>query len=265
MIEVRDLGFAYRGGREMAVRDLTFRVGDGEVFGFLGPSGAGKTTTFNVLLGVLRGFEGQATVMGRDVRSISPDYYEEIGVAFETANLYTKFTALENLEFFRSLYRGPTALPGELLALVHLEEYAKTRVSAFSKGMKMRLRLCRALINRPRLLFLDEPTSGLDPVNSRRVRSIISEQKRQGTTIFLTTHDMAVAADVSDRVAFIVDGQIRLIDSPRRLGLSRGRKTVAVEYREGDRLATAEFALKGIGSNERFLSIIKKPTFPKLR
>jgi fluoroquinolone transport system ATP-binding protein len=137
-------------------------------------------------------------------------------------------------------------------------------VSDFSKGMKMRLNFCRALLNKPELLFLDEPTSGLDPVNAKMVKDIILRKKSEGSTVFLTTHNMNVAEDLCDRVAFIVNGSISLIDSPRRLMIDRGRKSLRVEYREKQEIRLKDFELSGIGYNEEFLELVRNKDIERM-
>lgn len=250
------MSFAYPGVGHPAVRDLSFVVERGEIFGFLGPSGAGKSTTQKVLIGLLRGYEGGVEVMERDLGAWGPDYYEHIGVSFELPNHYQKLTALENMDFFRSLYSKATEDPRQLLEKVGLGEDAQTRVSQFSKGMQQRLTFARALLHRPELIFLDEPTAGLDPVNARNVKNIVMDLKRDGRTVFLTTHDMTVAGELCDRVAFIVDGRIALIDSPRELKIRQGERKVRVEYTENGRTGTSEFPLDGLGDDEEFLRLL---------
>jgi fluoroquinolone transport system ATP-binding protein len=257
MIGVKDMTFTYPGGDVPAVRSMSFAVKWGEIFGFLGPSGAGKSTTQKILIRLLRGYEGDAEVIGKDLRSWGSDYYERIGVSFELPNHYQKLTALENLNFFRSLYSKRTEDPRELLEMVGLADDANIRVSQYSKGMQMRLTFARALLNRPELLFLDEPTAGLDPVNARRIKDIVLDLKREGRTIFLTTHDMTVADQLCDRVAFIVDGRIALIDSPRELKIRQGERKVRVEYREDGHLTRREFPLDGLGDDESFLALLR--------
>ncbi len=236
VIRVRGLTFTYPKSSQPAVRGMDFSVGRGEIFGFLGPSGAGKSTTQKLLIGLLRGHGGEATVWGKDPLAWGPDYYQRIGVSFELPNHYQKLTGLENLRFFASLYDGETLDPMELLDAVGLADDANTRVGKYSKGMQMRLTFVRALINDPELLFLDEPTSGLDPVNARKVKNIVLDLKARGRTVFLTTHDMATADELCDRVAFVVDGQIVAMDTPTELKIARSERLVRVEYRgEGGR------------------------------
>jgi fluoroquinolone transport system ATP-binding protein len=257
VIDARDLTFTYAGSSRRAVQGMSFSVGRGEIFGFLGPSGAGKSTTQKILIGLLKGYGGAVEVFGKDLRSWEADYYERIGVSFELPNHYRKLTARENLEFFRSLYAGRTADPNHLLAMLGLAADADVPVARFSKGMQSRLTFARALLNCPELLFLDEPTAGLDPVNSRVIRDIIRQQQRSGTTIFMTTHAMDVADELCDRVAFVIDGQIALIDSPRALKLRHGERRVRVEYRGDAGSIHRDFPLDGLGDDEEFLTLLK--------
>ncbi|RAL22599.1 ABC transporter ATP-binding protein [Thermoflavimicrobium daqui] len=258
MIQVRDLVYRYPGNNVNTLKGLNFSIKKGEIFGFLGPSGAGKSTTQKILIGILKNYQGNVIVQGTELNTVRSDYYEKIGIAFEFPNFYSRFTALENLSFFRSLYAYDTEEPQELLKRVGLENHGNTKVASLSKGMKTRLNLCRSLLNRPEILFLDEPTSGLDPTNSRMVKDILLEKKDQGKTIIITTHHMNVAEEICDRVAFIVDGQICLIDSPRELKLRQGKKSLKVEYKEEYMVKTAEFPLKKIGENRDFLELIQK-------
>ncbi len=257
MIEIKNLKFSYPGSSADTIKGLDFSIHKGEIFGFLGPSGSGKSTTQKIIIGVLKNYFGSVRVSGKEVSEHTANYYEKIGVAFEFPNLYSKFTALENLEFFRSLYSGQTEDPKKLLTMVNLENDINTRVANYSKGMKMRLNFCRAFLNRPEIIFLDEPTSGLDPVNAKVVKEIIVQKKNEGKTIFLTTHNMNVADDICDRVAFIVDGKINLIDSPRQMKIDYGKKLLRTEYRENGQIKHSDFELKNIGTNQTFLHLIK--------
>ncbi|KKO54199.1 ABC transporter ATP-binding protein [Paenibacillus sp. DMB20] len=257
MIDVKELRFRYPGHRLYTLKGLNFHIPQGEIFGFLGPSGAGKSTTQKILIGMLKQYEGSVSIFGKQLKEHGRDYYNSIGVAFEFPNFYSRFTALENLNLFRSLYDVPTEEPENLLAQLSLSEYGRTKVSDFSKGMKMRLNLCRALMHRPDILFLDEPTSGLDPVNASTVKDIILQQKALGKTVILTTHNMFAAEELCDRVAFIVDGEIKLVDAPRELKVREGKKAVTVEYREGTTLRRADYQLDGIADNEAFQDLLR--------
>ena len=258
VIAVSDLTYTYPKTTEPAVRGMDFTVAPGEIFGFLGPSGAGKSTTQKLLIGLLRGHGGRMLVWGRDPLDWGSDYYQRIGVSFELPNHYLKLTGAENLQFFASLYDGATQDPRTLLEAVGLADAADTRVGKYSKGMQMRLTFARALLNDPELIFLDEPTSGLDPVNARRVKDMVLDLKDRGRTVFLTTHDMATADELCDRVAFVVDGRIVALDAPTELKIARSRRLVRVEYRapEGT-LQTAEFPMDGLADDADFHFVLR--------
>ncbi len=241
MIKIKDLYYSYPGTNKNTRKKIIFSNFRGEIFGFLGPFGAGKTTTQKTLIGILKNYRAEVKVLGRNISEINSDFYENIGVAFENPSFYERFTALENLSYFRSLYEKETAPILPLLTHLNLEEFANMRVKEYSKGMKVRLNLCRALLPRPEILFLDEPTAGLDPVNASRVKEIIRSFQEKDKTVFLTTHDMGVAEDICDRVAFIIDGQICRIDPPRNLKLKNGQKKVLVEFVSGGKGQTREF------------------------
>jgi fluoroquinolone transport system ATP-binding protein len=258
VIDVQDLSYVYPGAQEAAVKGISFAVQPGEIFGFLGPSGAGKSTTQKVLIRLLKDFGGAARVLGRDLCDWNEDYYEQIGVGFELPNHYGKLTALENLRFFGSLYRRAIIDPLQLLDAVGLGDATNMPVAQFSKGMKMRLNFVRALLHQPKLLFLDEPTSGLDPVNARLIKELIQAEKAKGTTIFLTTHNMIDADELCDRVAFMVDGVIALIDAPRELKIKRGKALVQVEYRVNSHVERRQFPLAELGNNQDFARLIQQ-------
>ncbi len=260
MIEVQDLRYSYPGGSGEVLKGISFRIEKGEIFGFLGPSGAGKSTTQKTLIGILKDYAGRVSVGGQEISGVRGEFYNRVGVSFELPNLYTKLTGRENLEFFASLYRVPTLSADKLLEMVDLQDAADQRVSGYSKGMKMRLNFCRALVHDPEIVFLDEPTSGLDPVNAKRIKNIILDLKARGKTIFLTTHNMNVADELCDRVAFINEGELALIDSPRNLKIENGEKMLRVDFAgsgmtEG---GSREFPLEGLGENREFLKLIKE-------
>ncbi len=257
MIEVAELSYRYAGADRDAVNGLQFRIEPGRIFGFLGPNGAGKSTTQKILIGLLGGYRGRVTVLGRDVAAWGSEYYERIGVQFEFPNHYLKLTARENLEYFRSLYAGRTGEPEELLAAVDLANDDTMSVSQFSKGMKTRLGIARALLNEPELLFLDEPTTGLDPAGARRVKDLVRRQRDDGRTVFLTTHDMTVARELCDQVAFIVDGAIVAIDAPHELELRHGQPRIRVEYQRDGRTEQREFALHGLADDTEFHELLR--------
>lgn len=255
MISVKDLFFTYPKCSHPTIKYLNFEVKKGEIFGFLGPSGSGKSTTQNILIKLLKNFNGHISIMGKDLRQWSSNFYEHIGVGFELPNHYLKLTALENLLFFGSFFTKKGD-PKVWLEKVDLLKDADKRVEDFSKGMKMRLNFIRALVHDPEIIFLDEPTSGLDPVNARIMKNIIKDLAEKGKTIFLTTHNMHDADELCNRVAFIVEGEIKEIGAPRDLKLKGGEKKLIVEIKDGS-IVKQEFELEGIGYNSEFLELLK--------
>ena len=230
MIHVQNLYHSYTNDDRYAVKDISFEVGKGEIFGFLGPSGAGKSTTQGVLTGLLPLQKGNVVVAGYDLHKLDNRRFNKIGVSFEQSNVYSKLTAKENLQFYAKLFDVPTRNPDELLKMVGLTGKENERAGTFSKGMKHRLTFARSMINNPELWFLDEPTTGLDPAIAASIKDIIKAQTSKGVTSFLTTHNMYIAEELCDRVAFIIDGEIKLIDTPKNLKLQYGKKLVEIEY-----------------------------------
>jgi len=230
MIKVEGLYHSYTRDENYALKDVNFEVGKGEIFGFLGPSGAGKSTTQGILTGLLQLQKGNVTVAGYDISNIERKMFNKIGMSFEQSNVYSKMTALENLLFYSKLFDVETRDPLELIKLVGLSGKENIRTGEFSKGMKHRITFARSMINNPIMWFLDEPTTGLDPAIAAGIKDIIKERNSEGVTIFLTTHNMFIADELCNRVGFIVDGVIRLIDSPKNLKLKYGKKLVEVEY-----------------------------------
>ena len=236
MIKVEGLYHSYSNDETFAVKDVSFEVEKGEIFGFLGPSGAGKSTTQGVLTGLLSLQKGNVIVAGFDVKHLRNEMFNRIGVSFEQSNLYSKLTAKENLSFYSKLFDVPTLDPMELIKMVGLEGKENIRTGEFSKGMKHRLTFARSMLNDPELWFLDEPTTGLDPAIAATIKDIIKSRNDKGVTVFLTTHNMFIADELCDRVAFIIDGEIKLIDSPKNLKLRYGKKMVDVEYRRDEKV-----------------------------
>lgn len=242
MITVEHLFHSYSRNDVYAVKDVSFDIPKGEVFGFLGPSGAGKSTTQGILTGLLRLQRGSVTVAGYDVKAMKRKMFNQIGMSFEQSNVYSKMTARENLQFYARLFDVPTRDPDELLKLVGLDGKGSMRAGEFSKGMKHRLTFARSMLNNPELWFLDEPTTGLDPAIASVIKGIVKEENKKGVTVFLTTHNMYIADELCDRVAFIVDGEIRLIDSPRNLKFQYGQNLVAVEYGDNGQIRSEIFS-----------------------
>jgi len=220
-MEVHNLARDYDGLR--AVDGISFSVEPGEIFGFLGPNGAGKTTTIKMLTGQLRPTSGEAQVMGCDVVEERDQLKPQIGVAFDNQNLYERLSGRENLRFYARLYRIRNERVEEVLSQVGLTDRARDKVKTYSNGMKQRLIIARALLHKPKVLFLDEPTRGLDPNVARDIRTIVRELSEQGITVFLTTHYMEEADQLSDRVAIIDQGSIVALDTPERLKAKYGK------------------------------------------
>ena len=260
MIEVRQLSFQYPKAAERTLKGLDFHINEGEIFGFLGPSGAGKSSTQKLLIGLQKGYEGTITILGRDARLWGTDLYRDIGVGFELPNHFTQLTGLENLKLFAALSQKQTRDPMELLDALGIADAANQRVKTYSRGMGMRLNFARAILHDPKLVFLDEPTAGLDPTNARKLKDLILSLKAAGTTIFLTTNNMHDADELCDRVAFLVDGEIKLSGVPKELRLAHGQPQVRLEYTRAGVQADATFPLPGLHQNKQFLDILEVDT-----
>ncbi|MDO8879685.1 MAG: ABC transporter ATP-binding protein [Coriobacteriia bacterium] len=256
-IAVESLSYAY--GSLEAVKGVSFDVQPGEILGFLGPNGAGKSTTIKMLTGQLTPKGGSARILGVDVALDDPEVQAQIGVCFEEKNLYLQMTALENLEFFASLFGIRDVDAMEVLRRVGLADRARDRVGNFSKGMRQRMMISRAFINKPKVLFLDEPTDGLDPVTSAAIRATIREEADRGAAVLLTTHDMFEADELSDRVAFINEGEIVALDTAESLKLKYGTRSVLVRLRDGDGVRQEHLPLGGGGSPARLAELAASP------
>lgn len=232
MIEVKDLTFSY-GKDKQALHGLDFTVEDGEIFGFLGPNGSGKSTTQKILTGILRGYGGRVSLFGEDMNNIhTQDFFQKIGVLFEFPYLYANLSALDNLHYFSSFYPKEQVREAEELLeeLEFKKDFLRKPVSSYSKGMRQRVSMARALISNPKLLFLDEPTSGLDPAGAVLFRRIIENERQKGTTVFVTTHNMFDADMLCDRVAFISNGNIVALDTPGNLKEQNSSRSIVVDY-----------------------------------
>ena len=214
-IKVQNLTHDFKSLR--ALDNISFSVQAGEVFSLLGPNGAGKTTTIRILTGQLLPSGGQAWVAGYDVVRQSEQIKTCIGVVFEHPNLYERMSARDNLAFYAQLYGVRAQRVDDLLEQMGLAERAREPVKKYSSGMKQRLLIARALLHEPQVLFLDEPTRGLDPHIAREIRGLVTSLAQQGVTVFLTTHYMEEADQLSQRVAFIDRGQIVALDTPAQL------------------------------------------------
>jgi fluoroquinolone transport system ATP-binding protein len=253
---VRGLSFTYPKSGTRAIDGIDFDIREGEIFGFLGPSGAGKSTTQRILIRLLQGYGGEITYRGRPLSSYGNEFYQDIGVSFEMPISFSKLTALENLSFFQRLYAQHADVEA-LMSRVGLWDDRDKKAGRVFERDENRLNFVRALLNNPKVLFLDEPTNGLDPVNAHIMKEMVREFRDAGGTVFLTSHIMGDVDELCDRVAFIVDGRIRELDTPRSLKIKYGKRTVKVEYREDGAVVPAEFTFDDIRT-ERFASLLRE-------
>ncbi|WFB58987.1 ABC transporter ATP-binding protein [Paenibacillus sp. BR1-192] len=236
IIEVNQLLKAF--GNKSALQHIQFNVYQGEIFGFLGPSGSGKTTTVKILTSQLLPTSGTVKVFGQPINKMNDAIHKRrIGILTDNSALYERLTIQDNLELFCRLYDVESKRIAEVLEEVNLANDRQTMVKKLSKGMKQRVMLARAILHKPDLLFLDEPTSALDPVNTLHIHEGLRKLNREGTTIFLTTHNMMEAESLCDRVAFIHDGVIKAIDTPQQLRLAHADQSMTVLVKgEGKRV-----------------------------
>ena len=199
------------------LQDIDLKISKGEIFGLLGPSGAGKTTLIKILTGQLRQTSGTAQILGANTMELDHTTYTQIGMVLDQAGLYDRLSCYDNLALFAEIYKIPKTQIAKVLEKVDLQKSIKLPVSKLSKGMKQRLVLARAIMHKPKLLFLDEPTSALDPATARYIHELILEEKAKGTTIFLTTHNMEEASKLCDHVALLNEGKVMEYGTPQEL------------------------------------------------
>ena len=238
LLSTEDVCLSFKGKR--VLDHLSFSVARGECFGFLGPSGAGKTTTIKLLTRQLAKDSGRISLFGRPIEHATNADYERIGILSDTSALYERMSIEDNLRFYAKI-RGVTGnnIP-TLLERMGLAESRKTLVKNCSKGMRQRAALLAALVHGPELLFLDEPTSGLDPAARAEVHKMLRELKGAGVTVFLTTHDMAEAEELCDRVGILNEGSLAACDAPDALRLRFARNEVIVRLADGRILRTTK-------------------------
>ena len=232
VIKADNLGKSF--GSFKAISSLTFEVNKGEILGFLGPSGSGKTTTINILTGQLTPDQGQSSSLGKSSTNLNEEDLTNIGLITENSGYYEKLSLYDNLLFFAKLYDVPQGDLDDLMKRVGLYDRRKTLAEKLSTGMKQRMLLVRAIINKPQVLFLDEPTSGLDPSTSQSIHELIKELQAEGTTIFLTTHDMHEATILCDKIVLLNKGQIVEAGTPSDLIQKYNTdKRVKITYQSG--------------------------------
>ena len=195
-------------GQKVALEEISFEVKKGEIFGFLGPSGSGKTTMIKILTGQLNADSGQTELLGKVSEKLTPADLEQIGLVSDTSGFYEKLSLYKNLQAYAKLYGKANSRVDEVLKQVDLYDSKNLAAEKLSTGMKQRMFLARALINKPQVLFLDEPTSGLDPTTSKKIHELLLDLKEAGTTIFLTTHDMNEATLLCDRLSLLNRGHL---------------------------------------------------------
>ncbi|WP_314068072.1 ABC transporter ATP-binding protein [uncultured Vagococcus sp.] len=205
--------------KHTALKDISLELREGEILGFLGPSGAGKTTTIKILTGQLSQTSGSATILGRDTQKIDQKIYEQIGIVTDNSGIYERLTVYDNLATFAEILNVDKGYINVLLKRVGLEKQKKQKAGKLSKGQGQRLVLARAVLHSPKILFLDEPTSGLDPATAGRIHSLLQELKAGGMAIFLTTHNMEEATKLCDHVALLNEGQIVEFGTPKEICL----------------------------------------------
>ena len=213
IIEIRNLEKNFSGFK--ALKGINLQIDRGEIIGLLGPNGAGKTTTLKILTGLLSADQGSIKIMGSSVNKKLPGWLKaKIGVVFEESNLYLRLNAIDNLKLFAGINNVSKARIAELLSEYKLQDAAKKEVRNFSKGMKKRLMICRALLAEPEILILDEATGGLDPISAEIIRKKVLSLKEEGKTVILSTHYLEEADRLCDRVAFINQGKVLAVNRP---------------------------------------------------
>lgn len=254
VIKADNLGKSF--GSFKAISSLTFDVNKGEILGFLGPSGSGKTTTINILTGQLTPDQGQSSILGKSSTNLNEEDLANIGLITENSGYYEKLSLYDNLLFFAKLYDVPQGDLDDLMKRVGLYDRRKTLAEKLSTGMKQRMLLVRAIINKPQVLFLDEPTSGLDPSTSQSIHELIKELQSEGTTIFLTTHDMHEATILCDKIVLLNKGQIVEAGTPSNLIQKYNTaKRVKITYQSGEENYLSFSELGQISQTDDILTI----------
>ncbi|MGT2749771.1 ABC transporter ATP-binding protein [Streptococcus orisasini] len=254
IIEVKDLVKHF--GDQTALDGISFEIAEGEIFGFLGPSGSGKTTTINLLTGQLLPAAGKAMIFGKKAVALNSEDLAQIGIVSDTSGFYEKMTLYKNIQVYSKWHGVPNSRVDELLQRIGLYESRNKPAEKLSTGMKQRMLLARALINRPKFLFLDEPTSGLDPATSRMIHDWLLELKEEGTTIFLTTHDMQEARLLCDRVSLLYQGKLVETGRPKDLIQKYYQdKRVRVLYTDGHEKELSYSELSQLGQVDEIETI----------
>ena len=244
-------------GRFTAVNGLSLTVNEGELFGFLGPNGAGKTTTIKILIGSLRPSEGNIRVAGFQIPAEFERVKQQFGYVPDTENHVEEFTGRENLELFARLYDLPLSTVDESLARLELSEAADVVVSAYSKGMRRKLLIAREIMHRPKILYFDEPTANLDAHSTELVRELLRELASEGTTIFLTTHNMEEVEQICDRVAILCRGELVECDTPTNFVTRHAVRIVKAQFEQEGEVVRESLDLDLDDQRERLAEIIR--------
>lgn len=227
--------------KDFVLKDVNAVLREGEILGFLGPSGAGKTTTVKILTGQLRPTSGEAEVLGISCDRIDEKIYEQIGIVTDTSGIYERMTVYDNLKYFACLLNVPLNRIEHILKRIGMYEHRKKPAGKLSKGQIQRLILARAILHKPKVLFLDEPTSGLDPSTAAEIHNLLLGLKEEGMAVFLTTHNMEEATKLCDHVALLNDGVIVEYGSPEEICLKYNcTKQYRVQLTDGTKLVLAQ-------------------------
>ena len=240
-IEVKGLKKTF--GSKTAIKDVDLTIHEGEIFGLLGPSGAGKTTMIKMLTGELNKTAGNIHVLGTEPGKFHKTAFKsQIGILSDNSALYERLTVYDNLKLFAQLYGAPLNRIDETLDMMGMLDTKTTAVNKLSKGMKQRVLLAKAILHRPKLIFLDEPTSALDPANVAQIHRLLRKLNEEGSTIFINTHNMEEATTLCDRVAFLHEGEIKELDQPEQLRYKYSSHVFYVETFDGEMLEFANEA-----------------------
>ena len=242
-----------------ALKEISFSISSGEIFGFLGPSGAGKTTTINILTGQLPPDEGEVKILGKDCAQLTSDDFLELGIMSDNVGFYDRLSLYDNLLFFAKFHSVEISYLDHLLKRLKLYDDRFNKAEKLSTGMKQRMLLIRAILHSPKVIFLDEPTSGMDPTLSQIVHELLLEIKNSGATIFLTTHNMDEATKLCDSIALLHEGKIVEQGSPREI-IDKYSQTdkVKISYFDGrEIIVPKEEAYKYLGENTKTINTLE--------
>ena len=242
-----------------ALKEISFSISSGEIFGFLGPSGAGKTTTINILTGQLPPDGGEVKILGKDCIQLTSDDFLKLGIMSDNVGFYDRLSLYDNLLFFAKFHSVEIAYLDYLLKRLKLYDDRFNKAEKLSTGMKQRMLLIRAILHSPKVIFLDEPTSGMDPTLSQIVHELLLEIKNSGATIFLTTHNMDEATKLCDSIALLHEGKIVEQGSPREI-IDKYSQTdkVKISYFDGrEIIVPKEEAYKYLGENTKTINTLE--------